>query len=231
MNDNELNDYVVYCHTNMINNKRYIGITKQKPLYRWRSDGSGYIHSPYFWNAIQKYGWHNFSHEIIVSNLSRTDALYLEKYYISLYHTYNKDFGYNMTLGGDGSCGYQPTKDTIEKIALKNKGKKRSDETKQKISQSHKGKQISDETRKKLSESHKGKKLSVYQREIALKNLKPTRKEVYGINQNTGETIAFSSITEASEFFSSKYLNKSFKIISDKGYIVFGYKWYYKEGA
>ena len=50
--------------------------------------------------------------------------------------------------------------DVVAKIALANRGKKRSEETKQKLSAAQKGKKASYETRQKLSEAHKGKKSS-----------------------------------------------------------------------
>ena len=40
--------YSVYMHITP-NNKRYIGITKQKPKQRWTS-GYGYIQNKYFFN-------------------------------------------------------------------------------------------------------------------------------------------------------------------------------------
>jgi hypothetical protein len=48
--------YTVYQHKNKINNKVYIGITSQNPQIRWGSQGCNYKSSPYFYNAIQKYG-------------------------------------------------------------------------------------------------------------------------------------------------------------------------------
>lgn len=44
--------FVIYKHTNLINNKIYIGQTCQKPEYRWGSEGQGYKNSPHFYAAI-----------------------------------------------------------------------------------------------------------------------------------------------------------------------------------
>ena len=48
--------YIVYQHKNKINNKIYIGITSRTPQERWGKQGCNYKTSPYFYNAIQKYG-------------------------------------------------------------------------------------------------------------------------------------------------------------------------------
>ena len=61
-------NYTVYCHTNKINGKRYVGITKQKPETRW-NNGKGYS-TQYFKRAIDKYGWEEFTHEILFTNLN-----------------------------------------------------------------------------------------------------------------------------------------------------------------
>lgn len=78
--------YCVYCHTNKINGKKYIGITSQKPEHRWRN-GEGYKNNEYFYHSIQKYGWHNFSHEILYTDLSKIEAENLEIKLIAEYDT------------------------------------------------------------------------------------------------------------------------------------------------
>ena len=47
--------------------KYYIGITSQAVNKRWKN-GKGYKSSPYFYNAIQKYGWNNFEHNILFTD-------------------------------------------------------------------------------------------------------------------------------------------------------------------
>ena len=89
--------WYVYIHTNKINNKKYIGITCQIPEERWGENGKHYSGQPKFYNAIQQYGWDNFSHEIIETNLDKAAALAYEAQLILEYNTVKE--GYNSTSG------------------------------------------------------------------------------------------------------------------------------------
>lgn len=53
--------------------KKYIGQTIQDPKYRWGKDGNGYKGQA-FYNAILKYGWKNFDHEILAVVDSKEEA-------------------------------------------------------------------------------------------------------------------------------------------------------------
>ena len=92
--------YVLYIHTNKINNKKYVGITSQDPSRRWGSKGQKYIECPYFWSAIQKYGWENFDHEIVCENQTREEACEMEISIIEKLNTCNPEYGYNLSAGG-----------------------------------------------------------------------------------------------------------------------------------
>lgn len=129
--------YIVYIHTNLENNKKYIGLTSLAPNNRWRN-GNGYCKSVYFNRAIQKYGWHNFKHEVVLQNLTKQEAEMFEIEMIKYYKTTDRKNGYNIDNGGNSSG--KRSQETIEKIRLSNIGKKRSDETKKRISENRKGK-------------------------------------------------------------------------------------------
>ena len=92
--------YTLYCHTNNINGKRYIGITSKPLSRRFGKDGANYSKSRYFDAAIQKYGWNNFSHEIWHTGLSKEEAEEYERYYIAAFDTQNRSRGYNIKSGG-----------------------------------------------------------------------------------------------------------------------------------
>lgn len=142
--------FSVYVHTNLINNKKYIGITKSKPEYRW-NNGKGYRHNDYFTKAIEKYGWNNFSHEIIYTDLTEREACLKEQELIKYYKSNEHDFGYNLESGGK-YCNI--SKVTKNKISKSLKGHTVSDETKNKIRNTEKGKKLSIDTKEKLSKAN-----------------------------------------------------------------------------
>lgn len=92
--------YIVYCHTNKINNKKYIGQTYRSLETRSGSNGCGYKECPYFYRAIQKHKWDNFKHEVLFENLSKESADRIEKILIQIFRTQNPDYGYNIQNGG-----------------------------------------------------------------------------------------------------------------------------------
>ena len=120
-----MNDtFIIYKHTNLYNNKIYIGITKygDNPQKRWRN-GFGYYNNKAFFEDIVLYGWQQgFSHEILESNLSELDAITKEKEYIALYNSIEE--GYNLSPGGN-----HPGEEGSIKISQKLIGIKRSNDS------------------------------------------------------------------------------------------------------
>lgn len=108
--------YTVYMHISP-SGKRYIGITRQRPVARWKN-GRGYINNEYFYRAIKKYGWDNIEHQILYNDLTKEEAEQKEIELISYYRSDARAYGYNIDHGGH-SIG------------------RMSDETKAKLSASH----------------------------------------------------------------------------------------------
>lgn len=97
------------------NGKVYVGITCQSPQSRWGVGGDGYAKHPHFWNAIRRYGWDSFKHEIVLSGLSKQEACDKEREHIKKYRSNNPQYGYNLTTGGD--AGYKMSERTIAVIS------------------------------------------------------------------------------------------------------------------
>lgn len=89
--------WAVYKHT-APNGKVYIGITSQKPTYRW-SNGMKYSDQPLFFSAIVKYGWINFAHEIIADGLTYEEAADTETKMIAECKSAEYEYGYNISGG------------------------------------------------------------------------------------------------------------------------------------
>lgn len=88
--------YLVYKHTSPTG-KVYIGITKNLPNIRW-NEGAGYETQRKFYKAIQKFGWINFSHEIIAAGLTEEEAKKLERSLILEFRSNEATYGYNTQV-------------------------------------------------------------------------------------------------------------------------------------
>lgn len=158
--------YIVYMHTSP-SNKKYIGITCQKPSHRYGKNGNAYTRPTkkglitYFGKAILKYGWENFKHEILFEGLTLEEANNKEKELIAKYDLMNIEKGYNQAVGGDcHSIGEEGRKNLS--IAHKgqkgwNKGIPMTKEAKRKSSISHKLNPTRHFLGKKFTEEHKAK--------------------------------------------------------------------------
>lgn len=169
-----MRDYKVYIHTNKINGLKYVGITSQDVRVRWQS-GYGYYKQKHFWNAINKYGWDNFKHEVIAEGLTLEQAANMEAHLIAEYKTNNRRFGYNRSVGGESGAKGVVKTTTQRKAASRNLKKQwenedfrekhierlktvmQTDVIKAKRIASRRGYVISEETRRKMSENRKGK--------------------------------------------------------------------------
>lgn len=163
------NNYCVYKHTSP-SNKVYIGITGKEPEIRW-CNGMGYPNNKHFTNAINKYGWENFTHEILFTNLTKEEACQKEIELIAFYKSNQSKFGYNQSTGGEcHTQGCHWTEEHKRKTSESLKGQKHTEERRRKNSESHKGKKHSMEARLKISKNsfNRGKKLpEEYKRKIS----------------------------------------------------------------
>ena len=174
--------YIVYQHKNKINGKVYIGITSQKPEQRWGSQGCNYKSSPHFYSAIQKYGWDNFEHNILFTELTKEQACLKEQELIKEYNSMNREFGYNSTSGGDIFTMNEETKQKISQAMIGNQnglGHPCSEEKKEKISNAQKGRKFTEEHKQKLSEAAKNRHIPCSEEKKQILKEKSHKKSVY----------------------------------------------------
>jgi hypothetical protein len=243
--DKSTKKWVVYKHTSP-NNKVYIGITSTKPERRWRC-GEGYIANKHFYNAIKKYGWDNFKHEILYEGLTLQEASIKEKELIKHFNSMNQNFGYNLTSGGRSDFRFSESALRKMSIRMQGKGnpmygKTHTQEVRQKLSELFKGanspwygRKHTDEEKRKISEAQKGEKHHHFHKHLSevhkqrIRENAPTNKTVLQIDKHTNKII--------NEFISTREAERQTGILHQnigqccKGNrsTAGGYKWKFKK--
>ena len=97
----------VYKITNLINNKLYIGITKNiKSRFAYhrtrycKASKREYKKKPLY-QVMVKYGIENFKFEVLYKDLTPEEAMQKEIELIASLHTLSHEHGYNITKGGN----------------------------------------------------------------------------------------------------------------------------------
>jgi len=243
----------IYCITNLINNKKYVGLSTKTVEESKNYYGSGILIS----KSLKKNGKINFKKEILENNLTIDIICEREIYWIKEIDCKYPN-GYNLCDGGQGTLN--PSDETRLKMSKAkkgvipyNKGKSPSDETRKNMSDSHKGipgyykgMTLSEEHKKSLSLSHMGnipsnkgipmseeskKKLSDSKKNISeeskikMRQNRPNNKKLSQIDINNGEVVnIFQSTREACRV--TGYARK--RLINCTKHITesaYGYKW------
>lgn len=156
-------DPVIYCITNVINDKQYVGqaVIKSK---RWKDHKSslnvGKHNNRYLQAAYNKYGKEAFVYtvlEILPTTLNLNER---EQYWIDKLNTVAPN-GYNLNPTAASAIGFKHTEETKLKWSEQRKGKIRSEEARKNIAEGHKKrKPVSDETKLKMRLAQLGSKKS-----------------------------------------------------------------------
>lgn len=228
---------IVYCVLNLLTNKVYIGYTQQTLNGRKRSHIS---HSKwqkdntYFHNALNKYGKENFKWFVIYIDNSLEQLKQKEKEFIKIFKSNNKNFGYNLTTGGE-QCYFN--KSIKLKISQKAKerningkrnpfyGKHHTTETKTNWSKIRKGKPCSNPGYKHSEEIKKNLSIQAKIRntnpDIILKLKKSSGIPVICLNNN----IEYFSIKDAAEKLNFSYNALKYNFNKYKSYKGYNFKY------
>lgn len=108
---------VIYMVTNLVNDKKYVGLTTHTFNTRYGTSGNGaermfkyYSYrgnsiNEHLYNSMKKYGVENFKVEIIDFSDDVEELKEKEKFWIKFYNTRDDRYGYNINEGGDLSGG------------------------------------------------------------------------------------------------------------------------------
>lgn len=175
---------IIYCATNTVNRKKYIGQTSRDLNARIKQHCLYSNPCLAFSRAIKKYGSESFEWSILYETDDPLTLGFMENYYITKYNTLAPN-GYNLNTGGGKSfIVSEETRIKMSESAKKvpneirrqnalgntnRRGKKASDETKQKLSIAHTGKIFTDKHKQNISNSGKGLKRKPFSEETKRK--------------------------------------------------------------
>jgi len=112
--------YCVYLITNLVNGKQYAGKTCRTVKERWnehRYSIPGKTDSA-FLRALRKHGACSFNVQTVLEGVTKDQADQEERRLIRTLNLMNRDFGYNMTEGGDGPAAYYAFSEKVVELYL-----------------------------------------------------------------------------------------------------------------
>ena len=228
--------YVIYCITNIVNNKKYVGCTKYSAKLRFKQHYQASLKGSncLLHKDMRIYGIDNFTYKNLLINVPEDKHQYYECLWISKLNTYNSDLGYNSTVGGNGTVGYIFSDDAKRKMSEagknwfveNNKESKKYRDRSQKIKQANSGKPKSYIHRKHLSTSRKDNPLKFSGFNNGFYGKHHTQEVKDFISQNNSKSVkmvdkdtlkvlkVFSSGIEASKWLVENGYSKSLNINS-----------------
>ena len=229
----------IYCWTNKVNGKKYIGKATDLRLRRTQflnphnSYGGGKIK-----NARNRYGVENWDYEILIF-CSNTQLDQWEIEFIKQFDTFKN--GYNMTLGGGGMYGFHLSEQTKQILSDKTKerfkdkanhplyGKRHSKAARKKMSEWQIGRKLPETTRQRMSEARTGEKNPRYGVEVKPETKEKIKESLskYWYYQLTldGELIkVWGSATEAAKELNT-YKQHIYDCIKGKAKTCAGFRW------
>ncbi len=159
---------IVYSVRNITDGKVYVGasqrsisVRKSQHKSRAKLHTKDSRHTPLY-EAIRKDGWDSFEWSVLETCKDAESLYQAEQKWVSRLESSNSNNGYNLTSGGLGNNGYNPSEEARRKISVLHKGRKHSKEFIEKrispqrgrkrpiVGDKLRGRFVSDETRRKI---------------------------------------------------------------------------------
>lgn len=172
-----------------------------------------------------KHGWENFTHEILLDNLTKAEACAAETELIATLKSNDDRYGYNLTTGGEGCPGFEKTEEYRQRQSAKVWELWQNPEYRAHMSEVHKGKRQSAETIERRRKALIG-------RQVSEKTIQKMRERMLG-NKNRARAVLcietgekFSAIKEAAAWagITPSVLNR---LLLGRGKSAGGYHWRY----
>ena len=220
----------IYKITNIINGKVYIGqstnlkdrIKQHKSMIKNYNENNNYLRK-----ATKKYGYKNFKIEII-KFCDEKELDYYEIYYIDLYKSSDRKFGYNIELGGN--INKHLSKEQIDKMKKNKKGKLKGKDN------PFFGKKHTEKTKKIISEKQKGNKYCLgrvlsdeTKSKIGLANRYNRNKNINQYDLNNNFIKGYFSVGEAKRKLNVKSGSLIAQCARGERKTAYGYKWKYAD--
>ena len=220
----------IYKITNIINGKVYIGqstnlkdrIKQHESMIKNYNENNNYLRK-----ATKKYGYKNFKIEII-KFCDEKELDYYEIYYIDLYKSSDRKFGYNIELGGN--INKHLSKEQIDKMKKNKKGKLKGKDN------PFFGKKHTEKTKKIISEKQKGNKYCLgrilsdeTKNKIGLANRYNRTKKINQYDLNNNFIKSYFSVGETKRKLSVKSESLIAQCARGKRKSAYGYKWKYAD--
>ena len=204
-----LNGGIIYLITNQVTGKYYVGQTARAVEKRFKVHcdcSKGEPRLPLH-RSIRKHGQQSFMIEPLSDRIfGKQKVDDLERLWIILLRSRDKNYGYNVAPGGEGlsSDAWTPelrkrlseahagkilTDSHKEKIGKASRGRKHSEETKVKIGAGWRGKNHSEESKEKDRQAHLGKKASEETRKI-MSTAQRKRYQEHPVSEETRKKIS-----------------------------------------
>jgi group I intron endonuclease len=181
---------IVYCITNIVDGKQYVGATTLKLPHRWSLHKTAAQRHPkgLFHEALRVHGSEMFTIRELSTCLNKKTLDDLEKFWIRKLRT-QSPAGYNMT--GGGMAGFKVGPEISAKLSAAGMGRQPSAETREKLRKSSTGNRAflgrkhSPETRAKMSASAMGNT-----RTLGFRHSKETRAKMSEIKRKRDQLAA-----------------------------------------